>query len=493
MKYTLGIDIGTGSSKAVAVNTSGDIIYSTHVSYPTLNPQPHFCEQAPELIWQAFVKCVLRTSTAINEKPSAIVLSSVMHSVIPVDVEGNPMMNMITWADNRSADIARRIKSSTVGREIYSQTGTAIHAMSPLCKVLWLKENMPEIFSGANKYVSIKEYIWHKLFATYEVDHSIASATGLFDLNTLQWNKSALEVCGIYPDQLSVPVPVAHTRELTTMAAPLNMPTGTPVLIGSSDGCLANLGSFAISPGIAAVTIGTSGAIRMGSPKPAVNYRAMTFSYCLFDNLFISGGPINNGGIALKWYAENILKMPLNSAEDYEVLLEQIMDIEAGAKGVVFLPYVLGERAPIWDSKASALFVGLRNYHTQRHLTRAVIEGISMALYSVLRAMEESGLTVDKIHVSGGFVHSKIWLQILADIFNKDIYLVHQEDASAIGAAYLGLVSTGLVNTYDELEPSNKASFHPNEKDHKVYQKIFPIYERLYQKLEDEMHLLSEL
>jgi gluconokinase len=160
---------------------------------------------------------------------------------------------------------------------------------------------------------------------------------------------------------------------------------------------------------------------------------------------------------------------------------------------VVFLPYVLGERAPIWDSKASALFVGLRNYHTQRHLTRAVIEGISMALYSVLRAMEESGLTVDKIHVSGGFVHSKIWLQILADIFNKDIYLVHQEDASAIGAAYLGLVSTGLVNTYDELEPSNKASFHPNEKNHKVYQKIFPIYERLYQKLEDEMQLLSEL
>jgi gluconokinase len=256
---------------------------------------------------------------------------------------------------------------------------------------------------------------------------------------------------------------------------------------------MANIGSFAIVPGVAALTIGTSGAIRVGNTTPTLNFKAMTFSYCLFENLFISGGPINNGGIALQWYARHVLKSPLQTPADYDALLDPIQQVNAGADGVLFLPYLLGERAPIWNSHASAVFMGLRNHHTQAHLTRAVVEGISMALYHILKSMEDSGLVVNKVHVSGGFVHSRTWLQILADIFNKEIHLIHEEDASAIGAAYLGLKWKRLIDDYGQLKPRTETSFIPNQSNHARYQQTFPIYERIYEKLRGEMQLLHQL
>lgn len=489
MAYIIGIDIGTGSTKAVALNNTGEIIHSTQASYPTLHPEPTYSEQAPELIWQAFAKCVARTADFLKEQPAGIVLSSAMHSLIPVDETGSPLMNMITWADNRSATIATRIKESPAGRSIYEETGTPIHAMAPLSKIIWIRENEPELFKRVFKFISIKEFIWFKLFNEYETDHSIASATGLFNILDLQWNTRSLELCGIGPQHLGKPVPADHVGKdmASTTAATLKITPDTPVFIGASDGCMANVGSFAIDPGVAALTIGTSGAIRVANSKPTFNIKAMTFNYCLFDDLFISGGPINNGGIALKWYAESFLKTKLSSPADYDALLNVIKKIPPGSNGLIFLPFLLGERAPIWDSNSSGLFFGIRNFHTQEHFTKAVVEGISMALYSIGRAMEDSGLTIDRIHVSGGFVHSEIWLQILADIFNKSIYLIHQEDASALGAAYLGLKSLGLIESYAQLKPAHHESFTPDPSNHQIYKKTFSIYGRLYAKLKDEM------
>ncbi len=306
MRYIIGIDIGTGSTKAVAVNTAGDVIETSQVSYPTLQPQPAYSEQAPEIIWQAFIKCISRISTTLGPKPSAVVMSSAMHSLIPVDQNGAPLMNMITWADNRSASIAVRVKESADGQSIYEQSGTPIHAMTPLCKIIWLKENEPDLFDKVFKFLSIKEYIWFKLFDTYETDYAIASATGLFNIYENQWNPRSLEICGITDGQLASPLPTDHQRVGLTKDSDklLKIDPQTPFIIGASDGCLANVGSFAITPGTAALTIGTSGAIRVACTKPTTNFKAMIFNYSLFDDLFISGGPINNGGVVLKWYAE---------------------------------------------------------------------------------------------------------------------------------------------------------------------------------------------
>ncbi|MBL7856933.1 MAG: gluconokinase [Cyclobacteriaceae bacterium] len=491
--YVIGIDIGTGSTKAVAVDALGTILFSTAVTYPAFQPQEGYHEQAPELIWQAFIKCIQRTIRQAKEQPKGISLSSAMHSVIPVDAAGSPLMNMITWADNRSDAIATRIKNSGIGEMLYEQTGTPIHAMAPLSKIVWLKEHDPALFQRTHKFISIKEYIWYKLFGVYEIDYSLASATGLFDINQCNWNANSLDLCAISSEKLSTPVPSTYTRDSTT-ASPelhtiLNQPV--PIFIGSSDGCMANLGSFATEPGIAALTIGTSSAIRITNAQPTFNFAAMTFNYILDETTFISGGPSNNGGAVLKWYAESFLQQKLTTSDDYEVMLQELDHSQAGSEGLRFLPYVLGERAPIWNSDACGVFFGIKNMHIRKHFTRAVIEGICFALYSIATSMEDSGLTISRIHVSGGFVHSKTWLQMLADIFNKEVYLIHQEDASALGAAYLGLKMLGMVDNYAELKPATSTSFLPREEDHQAYQTAFVQFRRLYHLLQEEMKQTS--
>ena len=494
MKYVIGIDIGTGSSKAVAVGLSGQPIHATQFSYPTYAPELTYSEQDPELIWEACIKCIVQLVDHMKASPLGIVLSSAMHSVIPVDKNGRALMNMITWADNRSASIAKQLRKSQDGEEIYSRTGTPIHAMTPVCKLKWIKDNRRQVFDETHKFISIKEFVWFKLFGQFEVDYSIASATGLFDILELKWNEVALSYCGVTQEKLSQPVEVTYSRKLSSSSSlPLIGRENIPVIIGASDGCMANLGSFAVTPGIAALTIGTSGAIRVANTRPTVNFAAMTFNYLLTKDIFISGGPINNGGVVLKWYVEMFLRKNLDTAADYDAILDEIITVKPGAEGLIFLPFILGERAPLWDSEASGVFFGIRNYHTQAHFTRAVIEGISLALYSIANAMESSGLLIEEINVSGGFVHSEEWLQILADIFNKKINLINAEDASAVGAAYLGMKSLELIKDYYDLKPKADASYLPNERNNRVYEEVFTIYEGLYKKLMPDMEAVVGL
>jgi gluconokinase len=496
MEYIIGIDIGTGSTKAIAILTNGEVVCSAQVSYPTLNPKPDYSEQAPELIWQAFIKCIRRVVTQLQHHPKAIALSSAMHSVICVDENGQALMNMMTWADNRGASIAEKIKASSSGEMLYEQTGTPIHAMSPLCKIIWVRENESELFQRTHKFISIKEYIWFKLFGVFEIDHSIASATGLFDIEKLSWNVSALQRCEIEEDKLSMSVNTSHLRSdlLASVAEQLGIEKNIPFVIGGSDGCMANVGSFAISPGVAALTIGTSGAIRVMNTIPTINREAMPFNYRLDENMFITGGAINNGGIALKWYVENFLKKELKSPSDYDEVITEIETIAPGSNGLIFLPYLLGERAPLWNSEACGVFFGIDLSHTQAHFTRAVMEGVLFALYNICKTMEESGLYIKEIHVSGGFVHSEIWLQLLADIFGKKIVLIRGEDASAQGAAFLAMKTLELIEDYSTLMPTSVTTYIPNDNHHLMYsEKIFPVFRNLSKNLMLDMAVLHEL
>ncbi len=496
MDYIIGIDIGTGSTKAVAVSTTGEVLCTSQVSYPILNPKPGYSEQAPELIWQAFIKCIVRVVNQLHLQPKGIALSSAMHSVIGVDENGQALMNMITWADNRSAVIAEKIKASSSGEMLYEQTGTPIHPMSPLCKIIWLRENETELFQHIHKFISIKEYIWFKLFGVFEIDHSIASATGLFDIERLHWNENALQRCEISTDKLSLPVSTSYMRSdvSNSILKQLSINQDVPFIIGGSDGCMANVGSFAIEPGIAALTIGTSGAIRVANATSTINVEAMPFNYRLDENTFITGGPINNGGIALKWYVESFLKKKLQSSEDYDAILNETITIGPGSNGLIFLPYLLGERAPLWNSEACGVFFGIDSTHTQTHFTRAVMEGILFALYNIGKTMEESGLSINEIHVSGGFVHSEIWLQLLADIFGKKIILIRAEDASAQGAAFLAMKKLNLIKDYNTLMPSSVTTYLPNNNHHQIYsEKIFPVFRNLSKNLMLDMAVLHEL
>ena len=418
-----------------------------------------------------------------------------MHSLMVMNNKNIAITPLITWADTRSEKIAEDIRKSDEAENIYNATGTPIHSMSPLCKIKWLKENEQQIFKGALKFISIKEFIWYRLFNTYQVDASIASATGLFNIENFKWNAASLNLCGITTTHLSEIVPTDFIRKdlNPSIAARLHIPADTNFCVGASDGCLANIGSYAIQSGIAALTIGTSGAVRIAGDKPVVNYSAMIFNYVADDTTFISGGPINNGGNVLKWLFKTFLNNTNPSKDDYTDFFKNIETIPAGCQGLLFLPYLYGERAPVWDEQASGVFLGIKSFHTNAHFLRAALEGICFALKNILEILEASAVSITQLNVSGGFVHSNTWMQILADVSGKKICLVQTEDASSIGAALLGMKALKIINDYDSFNPGIDITIIPNEKNHIAYEKYYNVFKNLYQPLKESMHQLHEI
>lgn len=494
-KYFIGIDLGTGSAKAVAVDETGTTICTAQYHLLTQNPQQGFSEQDVNLIWEAFILCINNITSRFANPPAAISFSAAMHSILPVNEQGEALANAILWADARSGDIAQALRDGENGERIYHNTGTAIYAMAPLCKIIWLRQNQPALFGRTHKFISIKEYIWYKLFGVFEVDHSIASATGLFDILSKEWYRESLALAGIEKERLSVPVSTGYTRYLPKANALFfNVNTQTAFVIGASDGCCANLGGNAVRPGVAALTIGTSGAVRVGSSRPAYNYRAMTFNYLLNEQTFICGGAVNNGGAALDWLIKSFLKLDIN-AENYSKLFTDIDKVAAGSEGLIFLPYLFAERAPVWDTKSSGAFLGINFKHGQQHFLRAALEGICFALYHVLKAVEESaGEDVSEIVVSGGFISSPVWVQVLADVTGKKLVLLQGGDSSAMGAIYLAMQALGMdVQEILNRETATSKIVMPDAANHETYGRIFAIYKKLYADLKDSMHQMHAL
>lgn len=494
-QYAIGVDIGTGSTKAVAINDSGEVIAVSQFHYYTNNPQRGYSEQDPEVIWKAFVNSLQAIIGKMVAVPAVISLSSCMHSLIVIDNNLDVITNLITWADTRSEKIADEIRRSTEAEKIYKATGTPIHSMSPLCKIIWLKENASAIFKNAFKFISIKEFIWHKLFNAWQVDHSIASATGLFNIENFKWNNASLKSADISQDQLSHLVPTNFIRKdlISSAASLLNIPDDIPFCIGASDGCLANIGSNAIEPGIAAVTIGTSGAVRIANFSPVFNFKAMIFNYVLDKKTFICGGPVNNGGNVVQWVFKTLLDIPEPGVTDYEEFFKVVDAVPSGCNGLLFLPYLNGERSPLWDEKACGCFFGIRSHHINTHFMRAALEGICYALKNVLQTVEKSTNNINQLNVSGGFVHSKTWMQILADITGKKVCLIQTEDASAIGAALLGTKAMNLQDHYLIQNLENNLLIEPDLDNHELHKKYYDIFKNLYEPLKGSMHQLHNI
>jgi gluconokinase len=494
-QYVIGVDIGTGSAKAVAINNAGKPIAVSQIFYKTNSPQPGFSEQDPEVIWKAFLDCITKVIAQLKQVPGAVSISCAMHSLIIIDQKNIPITPLITWEDTRSEKIAEDLRNSSEAENIYTVTGTPIHSMTPLCKIKWFKENTPGIYKKANKFISIKEFIWFRLFGVYEIDYSIASATGLFNIQNFTWNRPSLDFCGINPAQLSEIVSTDFCRKniSSSLAETSGLPASINFCIGASDGCLANIGSDAIDPGIAAITIGTSGAVRIAGANPVINYEAMIFNYVLDKQTFISGGPVNNGGNVLKWLFKTFWNNDKPNDKDYEDFFKEVESAEAGCKGLLFLPYLHGERAPVWDGEASGVFFGIRSYHSRTHFLRAALEGICFSLKNILEILELSSAEIKQLNVSGGFVRSKIWMQILADISGKKLCLVQTEDASSIGAAIFYMKSAQLIKDYSSLKEEVVVTINPDEKNKILYNKSYKVFKNLYQPLKESMHELLKL
>lgn len=492
--YILGVDIGTGSVKAVAVGLSGEAFASTQKHYPAMQPEPGYAEQDVGLIWQGLLDCIREVIAQTGTSPQAISLSCAMHSLILVDEAGKPLTNMINWADIRSAEIAEKLRFSPEGKKLYKQNGTPVYSMSPLSKIIWFRENQAELFAQTAKFISIKELIWFRLFGRFQVDHSIASATGLFDILNFRWEENALKLAGIDANKLSEPVSTTFLRNdaNTEICRKINLKPGAFWMIGANDGCLANLGSGANQPGIAALTIGTSGAVRMASSKPLYNFKAMTFNYLLDEKTYICGGAINNGGLVLNWLLEKFIPVKTVSAESYQQLFDTVKTVPAGSSGLLFLPYLTGERTPLWDSNSCGVFFGIKTNHQQAHFLRAALEGVCYAIRSVLDAILSSAEIVKEIRVSGGFTASEVWLQIMADVTGKKMVVVQAEDASAIGAAYLAIQTCRFAN-FSLKDSSIQKTIMPDQEKHFLYSKYYELFGPLSQNLEKSMNQLAAI
>ena len=477
---------------------AGEILGNANVSYGAIQSAPGYHEQDPEIFFNA----VMSTLQEVVEKNkhhqlTGVSFSSAMHGLMAVDKKGKPITNIITWADLRSKEQAQRLKDSEVGTRIYQHTGTPIHPMSPLCKLMWMKENDPVTFKSAFKFISIKEFIFFKLFGEYLIDHSIASATGLFDIYSLTWYHESLVVSGIHAGQLSKPVSTTYIINSLKKehVGFLGIDPGTRFIIGASDGCLANLGTNAVETGDTAITIGTSGAVRMISDQPQYDSKQRIFNYLLTETKYVSGGAINNGVVLLKWYAEHFLDYPFTNMDGFDWYMRKALSAPAGSSGLIFLPYVMGERAPVWDADAKGVFFGIHSKHTQAHFMRAIIEGISFALFQVTKSLEETVGPVTNIYASGGFIHSKEWLQILADVIGMKIHITNATDASALGAAILGFTAIGVLNNLSDAKSfiSVQETFFPNDEQHRIYMGNYTVYASLYFKLKEEFLKLETL
>jgi gluconokinase len=489
MTYVIGVDIGTSNTKAIAFSTEGDVLGSADISYTARSDQPGWHELDPHELFAAVIAVLKELSQKVSfaEGLRGISFSCAMHSLIAVDSEGRPMTPAMTWADLRSQAYATVLKGTEAGKRIYRQTGTPIYAMSPLCKLLWLKEHRPAIFRSAVRFIGIKEFIWHRLFGQYMIDHSIASATGLFDIYSFDWYPESLELAGITGDRLSRPVSSTHSESslLPEFERLLGTRHGLPFVIGGSDGCLANLGSQAVRPGETALTIGTSGAVRMTTPRPAHDPKERIFNYILTRDLYISGGATNNGGGVVQWYMEHFLGRGATGIKDLGAFVEEAVTVAPGSEGLIFLPYLQGERAPIWDAEAKGVFFGIRSGHEQRHFMRAVLEGISFSLFQVGSSLEETIGPITCIYASGGFIRSKPWLQMVADIFNKKVCVTGAADASAAGAAIMGMFALKMIGGLDEAGKMIRVvdNYIPDAERHRIYQRRFSVFTSLYERL----------
>lgn len=494
----IAIDIGTSNCKAVIVDDATKVLKTFHSATKPIEPKQGWNEQSADEIYIAVIKLLQQAiGFCKEENVTCICFSAAMHSLLAVDKNGKPLMNMMTWADLRSAKYAHELEQKPIAKKLYETTGVPVHAMSPLCKLIWMKHESKTIFKTAYKFISIKEYIFLKLFNKYVIDYSIAAATGLFDEKNLCWYDEALKIAGITTDHLSELKPVEYyeTTLLPSIKKILKIKKDVPFVLGASDGALANLGSGITNATNAAVTVGTSGAVRITSNKYLIDKKQRLFCYYITDGFYVTGGAVNNGGIALQWLIEKIFNDDFNDEKKFTALLKDAGKIQAGANGLIFLPYILGERSPVWDEVARGSFIGLTSSHTKAHITKAVLEGVCFSIADVLKALEETSGSIKKIYLSGGIIKSHEWVQILTDISGKEIMVNEAADASALGAAFIGMKALGKVRNIAAAKMflENVKTFTPNKVNHNMYKEYFEIYRSLYAKLKDTFNELSAI
>lgn len=481
MTAVVGVDIGTTSAKAASFDSDGTMHGAHEAGYALREPRPGWAVQDPREVVDA-VLGVARDAVRDACEPVGVAFSTAMHSLVGVGAGGEPLTDLITWADTRASDQAQRLQAEHPW--LHGRTGTPAHPMAPLAKLCWLRECEPETFGRVARWVGVKELVLHRLTGEWAMDHSVASATGMMDLETLDWDPEALELAGVRAEQLP--------RLVETRAVFADTALGVPIVAGAGDGPLANLGVGAVRPGVAACSIGTSGALRLMVERPTIDPQGRVFCYALTPGRWVVGGAINNGGAVLQWAGDALA--PDLGEHPERALLELAATIPAGCEGLVMLPYLLSERAPHWSAVPRGAYVGLSHAHGRGHLVRAAIEGVCQQLALVLASLRDAGNEIRELRATGGFARSALWRQMLADALGMPVGFPDEHEGSAFGAALLGMEALGMIESIDVAADLVRLGdvVEPDAADAAVYARLLPTFAGLYDALGPAFRALGE-
>lgn len=489
----LGIDLGTTGLKVSLFVETGQLIGSEYAEYPISSPRPGYAEQDPAVWWEGFVTACHDLKAKFPEafeRIAGLGLCGQMHTHVYLDGEGQLLRPAITWMDQRASDIVARINADDEAREmVFAETHNFASTTYTGPQVKWVQEHQPEVWRRVAHILVAKDYLKFKLTGRMVIDYAEASGTLLFDVAREAWSAPMFELFGILPSMFPEVLPSDEiVGRITPQAAQATgLKAGTPVVNGSSDNSAAALGAGMIEAGQVTLIIGTAGVITVCSDQPLVDrgQRTLCWHYCL-RNKWVTLGVMQTAGESLNWFKnafDQEAKLP--SGDIFEQYNQAIVDIPDGSDGLIFLPYLNGERTPYWDSAARGIFYGVNLSTTKADFIKAVMEGVSFGLRNNIETVESLGIDINEVRAVGGGLKSPVWLDILGKVLHKPVVTVSAADTANLGNILLCGQALGL---YPSLEEAVARMVATDKRVHyeaspEVYERQYAIFLELYEQL----------
>ena len=493
--FALGLDIGTGGSRALLIDELGVVKASFTAPHDDmLMERPLWAEQRPQNWWDAAqeaIRGVLRQSGVAAADIRGIGLSGQMHGLTLLDETGDPIRPALIWCDQRS-QVQVDFINSKVGRDnVLRYTANPVVTGFTLPKLLWVRDTEPANFDRVRKVLLPKDYVRFKLTGEFASEVSDASGTSLFDVARRTWSYDMCDALGI--DRAVLPA-VYESQEVSgtvkpDVAASLGLAPGTPVVGGGGDQAASAVGNGIVEAGNASCTLGTSGVVFAHMDKPSYDVLGRVHTFChAVPNKWHVMGVTQGAGLSLQWFRNQL--MP---GEDYDKLTKEAATSPVGSQGLFWLPYLMGERTPHLDASARAAWIGLTAKHARADMIRSVVEGVCYSQRDGLDVIEGMGVPIESVRLSGGGARSAFWRQMMADVLAKPIATLETQEGSAYGAAILALVGTGAYGTVEEACRTvirETSRVQPRAKEvaeyaelHRVFQAMYPALKPLFGRL----------
>lgn len=481
----LGVDLGTTATKVVAATSDAHVLHQTERDYPLHTDEPGAAVQDAGQVRDAAIAAVAECAEwarAEGREVRALAFTSAMHTLVGLGASAEAVTPSFNWADTRADEVARELRADQpAAAELHRATGTPVHTQSVMIKLAWLNRDRPDLTGSVRTWCALKDFVLAEFVGELVTEHSLQSGSGLQNMMSLQWHEPALRFAGVEADQLPEIRSPLDALPLTQRAAgALGLPAGLPVVLGGGDGPMANLGTGVVRPGTAALSLGTSGALRVIRDRPGVDERCRTFSYALADGLWAVGGAVSNGAVVGQWAADSF-------GLDVADLLDEAADVEPGADGLIALPYLLGERAPWWESGLTGALVGLRYAHGRAELARALVEGVAQQLALVRDAVVDAGAQVSGVRATGGGFRSRVWSEAVAAALDTEVEVTEETGGSGLGAVLLGWRALGELDSLERAAEliAPERSVPPDPAAAELMAKRRPLVENLYAAIHD--------